>query len=277
MKHFISVSYLLQPLRHQNMDKTSFSGWLYVRKHRKTTQTRSVSAQPWSHMLLEQCLAIAMLHLQKPFSKWSWVGADGKTRIPSRTHCRFGWGVQQGWAGQQHLIFTRQTSPFQEELLEINIQRSSPFSVGPKWTPILWTLQPEAGKPSEFWLSFLHPAVSAFNCFLAWDSFAASVQWHKQMETCATSDSFIWKHLIWEFHGNFKVIKLFIDFFPSLILISVTSSYCLCRASKKPVFSKSHPHLKGINKLISKEHNMAKFMKILSITDSEKDSQETRY
>lgn len=97
------------------------------------------------------------------------------------------------------------------------------------------------------------------------------------METCATSDSFIWKHLIWEFHGNFKVKKLFIDFIPSLILISVTRSYCLYRASKKPVFSKSHPHLKGINKLISKEHNMAKVMKILSITDSEKDSQETRY
>lgn len=92
-------------------------GHLYIRKHRTITQTRSVSAQPWSHMFLAQCLAAAILHLQKTLQELQ-LEQDGNTRIPTRTHCRSSAGLdlQQGWAGQQDLVLTRQISPFEDVL-----------------------------------------------------------------------------------------------------------------------------------------------------------------
>lgn len=74
-------------------------------------------------------------------------------------------------------------------------------------------LQPEAGKPSGLRLSFLHLAFNTFNCFLAWASSAASFQWPKQMEICATSDNFIFKTFAFRVSWKFQSYRAFYWFY----------------------------------------------------------------
>lgn len=151
MKHFIYTSRICRSLCCNFITKTwtklPAQGHLYVRKHRINTQIRSVSAQPWSHTLLAQCLAIAILHLQKLLQllRLGWSGMETQKFPPGLPA-----GALQVWMRSTGGFMARpnktagpglkQTSPFEDILFyePFSLQEENHLDLG--FPSFLWQL-----------------------------------------------------------------------------------------------------------------------------------------